>query len=53
MDEAEIPRSYRELRDALADLGLMWVVHQVGDTIRAGRGVEKESRIFKDEEPVE
>lgn len=53
MNEEEIRRSYKELRKALTSLGLAWVVHQVEGTIRAGRGVERESHIFKDEEPPE
>jgi hypothetical protein len=53
MNEDQIHRSYSELRETLAGLGLSWVVLQVEETIRAGRGVEKETRMFKDEEPLE
>ena len=53
MNVEEIRRSYSELRETLARLGLAWVVRQVEETIRAGRSVEKETRIFKDEEPLE
>lgn len=53
MTVTEIRRTYNELREILTSLGLTWVVHQVEETIQAGHAVEKETRIFRDEEPVE
>jgi hypothetical protein len=48
-----IREAYRSLSEVLTSSGLEWVLHQVEDKIREGRPVEKESRIFKDEEPGE
>ncbi len=53
MNVEETRRSYIELRETLARLGLAWVVRQVEETIHAGHRVEKETRIFKDEEPLQ
>jgi hypothetical protein len=45
--------AYRSLSGVLTSTGLGWIVHQVEDRVREGRPVEKEARIFKDEEPTE
>lgn len=49
MNADELHRTYKELRETLMDLGLIWVVHQVEETIQAGRAVERETRILRDE----
>ena len=46
-----IREAYQSLSEALTSTGLGWIVHQVEDRVREGRPVEKEARIFKDEEP--
>jgi hypothetical protein len=49
MNADELRRTYNELRETLTGVGLTWVVHQVEETIQAGRAVEKETRILRDE----
>jgi hypothetical protein len=49
----EMRRSYLLLSETLASLGLAWVVHQVEETIKAGKTVPKETRIVKDDEQLE
>src|ERR1035437_11129408 len=53
MTPDEIRTSYAELADALTTSGLGWIVEQVEQTVRAGRAVEKPTRIFKEEEREE
>jgi hypothetical protein len=50
MTPDEIRTSYTELADILTTFGLGWIVEQVGETVHAGRAVEKPTRIFKEEE---
>lgn len=50
MTPEEIRSSYHELVEILMTSGLDWVVEQVDQTIRAGRAVEKPTKIFKEEE---
>jgi hypothetical protein len=50
MTPDEIRTSYAELVEILTTSGLGWVVEQVEQTVRAGRAVEKPTRIFKEEE---
>lgn len=53
MTTEDIRETYRALSEALTSAGLGWIVHQVEDRIREGRPVEREARVFKDEEPGE
>ena len=53
MTPDEIRTNYAELADALTTSGLGWIVEQVEQTVRAGRAVEKPTRIFKEEEREE
>ena len=53
MTSEGIREAYRSLSEALTSTGLGWILHQVEDRVREGRPVEKEARIFKDEEPGE
>jgi hypothetical protein len=51
MTSEGIREAYRSLAEALTSAGLGWILHQVEERVRDGRPVEKEARIFKDEEP--
>jgi hypothetical protein len=53
MDVDEVRRSFDDLSETLRKLGLTWIVHQVEETIREGHIVEKETRIFQGEEPLQ
>jgi hypothetical protein len=53
MTPEDIREAYRSLSEALTSSGLGWMVRQVEDRVREGRPVEREARIFKDEEPGE
>lgn len=50
MTSEEARQAYLDLAEVLRQSGLDWVVHQVEDSVRAGRPVEKEARVFRDEE---
>lgn len=50
MSPAEIQDTYTQLRTILLDLGLEWIIEQVEEQIRTGRAIEKEVRVFRDEE---
>jgi len=53
MTSEGIREAHRSLSEALTSTGLGWIVHQVEERVREGRPVEKEARIFRDEEPNE
>lgn len=53
MTPEEIVKTYEELATVLTASGLGWIVEQVEQTVRAGRPVEKQTRIFKEEEDQE
>ncbi len=50
MTHTEIQDTYTQLRTILLDLGLGWIIEQVEEQIRTGRSIEKEVRVFRDEE---
>ena len=50
MTPEEIVETYEDLAEVLTASGLGWVVEQVEQTLRAGRPVEKQTRVFKEED---
>jgi hypothetical protein len=46
----DIVRTYEELAKILEAHGLAWIVEQVEQTVRAGRPVEKQTHIFREED---
>lgn len=49
----EILKTYEELAKVLNASGLGWIVEQVDQTLRIGRPLEKQTRIFKEEDREE
>jgi hypothetical protein len=50
MTPEDIVRTYGELAKILRIAGLEWIVEEVEETIHAGRPVEKQTRIFKEQD---
>jgi hypothetical protein len=50
MTPEDIVRIYGELAEILQIAGLEWIVEEVEETIHAGRPVEKQTRIFKEQD---